>query len=211
MDPEFLTIRAVLEFHEQQLRLFGGLPGIGDPGALESAVFAPHNIYLYETKADIFDCAAAYAFHIAKNHPFNDGNKRTGLQSALAFLRLNGLSPSFTDNNFLYQMMDGVAAGTASPNLFASFLAQCCIAAWITRESLEASPKELPAIFSKEMSAAEFDAVSIDYLTSKLRSILIERCEQYWVNSARTSAIPILVESLVFPQVREDLRRQFEM
>ena len=88
--PLFLTKEQVLAYHQQQLHLFGGQAGVGDEGLLESALVQPHNTYLYDSTADLFDMGAAYAFHIAKNHPFNDGNKRTALQAALGFLGLNG-------------------------------------------------------------------------------------------------------------------------
>lgn len=90
-DPLFLTLDEVLSLHEDQLRLFGGSEGIRARGALESAVAMPAatfgGTYLH---SDIFEMAAAYAFHIAENQPFVDGNKRTGLNAALVFLDLNG-------------------------------------------------------------------------------------------------------------------------
>jgi death-on-curing protein len=77
--------------HDDQLRHFGGTTGIRDLGALESAVAVPaatfDGRYLH---ADVFEMAAAYAFHIAENQPFLDGNKRTGLNAAIVFLDLNG-------------------------------------------------------------------------------------------------------------------------
>jgi len=77
--------------HEEQLHHFGGSAGIREQGALESAVAVPASTfdggYLH---ADLFEMAAAYAFHIAENQPFLDGNKRTGLYAAIVFLDLNG-------------------------------------------------------------------------------------------------------------------------
>jgi death-on-curing protein len=90
-DPDFLTVEDVLELHDDQLRLFGGGSGIRDRGALESAVAVPQasfdGAFLHE---GLFAMAAAYAFHIAENQPFVDGNKRTALNAALVFLDLNG-------------------------------------------------------------------------------------------------------------------------
>jgi hypothetical protein len=81
----------VLALHDDQLRLFGGSAGVRDRGALESAVATPEatfdDEFLHE---DLFQMAAAYAFHIAENQPFVDGNKRTGLNAALVFLDVNG-------------------------------------------------------------------------------------------------------------------------
>jgi death-on-curing protein len=91
LEPEFLSVDDVLSMHEDQLRHFGGTAGIRDLGALESAVAVPSATfdgrYLH---ADVFEMAAAYAFHIAENQPFLDGNKRTGLNAAIVFLDVNG-------------------------------------------------------------------------------------------------------------------------
>lgn len=90
-DPIFLTVEDVLALHDDQVRLFGGSDGIRDSGALDSAVAMPESTFdgsfLHE---DVFQMAAAYAFHIAENQPFVDGNKRTGLNAAIVFLDLNG-------------------------------------------------------------------------------------------------------------------------
>jgi death on curing protein len=78
-EPLFLSVADVLGLHDDQLRLFGGSAGVRDQGALESAVAMPEatfdDEFLHE---DIFHIAAAYAFHIAENQPFVDGNKRAG-------------------------------------------------------------------------------------------------------------------------------------
>ena len=86
-EPEFLTVEDVLQIHDEQLSAYGGATGIRDQGLLESAVAMPQasfgGAYLHE---DLPHMAAAYAFHIAQNQPFLDGNKRTGLVAALVFL-----------------------------------------------------------------------------------------------------------------------------
>lgn len=90
-DPLFLTVEEVLMLHEDQLRLFGGAGGVRDSNALESAVMTAaatyDGVFLHE---DLFHMAAAYAYHIAENQPFVDGNKRTALNAALVFLDING-------------------------------------------------------------------------------------------------------------------------
>ncbi|MFL5293347.1 MAG: type II toxin-antitoxin system death-on-curing family toxin [Myxococcales bacterium] len=89
-DPEFLDVDDVLALHERQIAEFGGSPGIRDLGLLESAVAMPQATFGGGFVHDSpFAQAAAYAFHIAQNEPFIDGNKRTGLGAALVFLRLN--------------------------------------------------------------------------------------------------------------------------
>ena len=91
MAPRFLTLSELLEFHEELIRDFGGSPGIRDLGLAQSAVAMPQSGAGGEFfHAFPFEMAAAYAYHIAQNHPFVDGNKRTAFASALTFLELNG-------------------------------------------------------------------------------------------------------------------------
>ena len=90
-EPLFLTVDEVQDLHDDQLRRFGGAAGVRDLGALKSAVATPASTFdgkLLHT--DLFHMAAAYAFHIAENQPFVDGNKRAALNAALVFLDING-------------------------------------------------------------------------------------------------------------------------
>jgi len=80
----------VLAVHDEQLAIHGGLAGIRELGALQSALARPRNLVAYEDCEDVARLAAAYAFGIAKNHGFIDGNKRTALVTADLFLMLNG-------------------------------------------------------------------------------------------------------------------------
>jgi death-on-curing protein len=85
--PVFLTLDEVLALHEDQIRRYGGSPGLRDPGLLSSALgavsatFGGRFLHL-----SLFEMAAAYLFYLAQNRPFVDGNKRTALASALTFL-----------------------------------------------------------------------------------------------------------------------------
>jgi|SRR3954469_7168975 len=88
-EPEWLELDIVLDFHAEQLALFGGADGIRDPGLLESALARPINKFAYG-ETSLVALAAAYGFGIARNHPFIDGNKRTALTSVIVFLGLNG-------------------------------------------------------------------------------------------------------------------------
>lgn len=92
-EPDFLTVEDVTQIHDEQLAAYGGAAGVRDRGLLESAVATPQasfgETYLHE---DLAHMAAAYAFHLAQNQPFVDGNKRTGLVAALVFLDLNGVT-----------------------------------------------------------------------------------------------------------------------
>jgi death on curing protein len=84
----WLTVEEVVALHERQLRRFGGPSGIRDPGALESAINRPRNKWEYEG-AGMADLAASYAYGIARNHPFVDGNKRAAFIAMVLFLRKN--------------------------------------------------------------------------------------------------------------------------
>lgn len=90
-EPEWLDINIVIDFHTEQLALFGGPDGVRDLGLLESALTRPQNKLAYG-ETDLAALAAAYGFGIARNHPFIDGNKRTALASMIVFLNLNGLA-----------------------------------------------------------------------------------------------------------------------
>lgn len=88
--PEFLTLDEVLFLHDESIRRFGGSYGLGDQGLVESALGAAQNTFHYGG-GDLFAIAATYAFHLAESQAFTDGNKRTAVASALAFLRKNGI------------------------------------------------------------------------------------------------------------------------
>lgn len=89
-EPRFLSVADVELLHEQGLDAFGGLRGTRDEGLLESAVMQAQQDFFYG-EADLSGIAAAYAFHIAQNQPFIDGNKRAAVTSSLAFLKMNGV------------------------------------------------------------------------------------------------------------------------
>lgn len=87
---KYLTIEQILRLHDAAVEKFGGLKGIRDLNLLISAIEMPKAaIFGEDLHPTIYDKAAAYLFHIVCNHPFNDGNKRTGAGSAYLFLRLN--------------------------------------------------------------------------------------------------------------------------
>lgn len=108
-EPVWLTPDLVKAIHDRQLRVFGGPAGIRDEGALESALGRPVNRWAYES-AGLPELAAAYAFGIARNHPFVDGNKRAALLSLVTFLGLNGID-FVADEAEAVVMIRGVAAG----------------------------------------------------------------------------------------------------
>ena len=111
MTPRFLRVEDVLKIQELQLAKNGGLAGTRDPNLLESAVMQPMATFggqfLHE---DLFVMGAACLFHLVKNHPFLDANKRTGLVTALAFLKLNAVEVADPDA-LLYDATMAVAEG----------------------------------------------------------------------------------------------------
>jgi death-on-curing protein len=89
--PAFLATDQVLEIHAYQIQHHGGDAGVRDFSLLDSALAMPRQAFGGEfVHADLAAMAAAYLFHIVKNHPFADGNKRTGMHTAIVFLTLNG-------------------------------------------------------------------------------------------------------------------------
>jgi death-on-curing protein len=122
--PEFLEINDVLTIHQILLEQLGGMPGIRDEGLLESAVSQPKATFFGELlHSTIHAQAAAYLYHLAKNHPFLDGNKRTAFGAMEAFLRLNGYNLNFSDEQ-AYQIVLQVAEGEISKEDLAQLLEQ---------------------------------------------------------------------------------------
>jgi death on curing protein len=89
-EPFWLTRQIIIAIHDEQLAIHGGASGLRDEGLLESALDRPRNKWSYEN-AELPELAAAYAFAIARNHPFVDGNKRTSLLALYTFLGVNGI------------------------------------------------------------------------------------------------------------------------
>lgn len=90
LEIEWLTAEMVVAIHDEQLAIHGGPSGVRDAGALESALDRPRNKWAYE-QAELPELAAAYAYGMARNHPFVDGNKRTALLALYTFLGINGV------------------------------------------------------------------------------------------------------------------------
>ena len=106
--PQFMPRASGDYLHHRSLTEYGGQDGIRDECAHESAIIQPVNVYHY-AQGDIYDIAATYAFHIAQNQPFIDGNKRTGMAMALSCLQANGVDISKFDGSVLYDAMIAIA------------------------------------------------------------------------------------------------------
>ena len=89
-NPRWIDERALLLLHSETLAEHGGLAGVRDPGLLDSALARPRNLHAYEPESDLARLAAAYGFGLARNHPFNDGNKRAAFLAIGLFLQING-------------------------------------------------------------------------------------------------------------------------
>ncbi|MBX3324351.1 MAG: type II toxin-antitoxin system death-on-curing family toxin [Nitrospira sp.] len=100
-EPRFLSVEDVIDIHADQIERYGGSLGVRDVEMLRSAIGMPEagfgNQYLH---TDLFEMAAAYLYHIVQNHPFIDGNKRTGTMAAFVFLKLNGHTLDADESTF---------------------------------------------------------------------------------------------------------------
>jgi len=119
--PLFLDIEQVMRLHASMVERYGGTEGTRDVGLLQSAVAMPQMAYGGEyLHADVFEMAAAYLYHIVQNHPFIDGNKRTGAAAAIIFLAMNGIEIE-ADEDGLVELTLAVAEGKASKREIADF------------------------------------------------------------------------------------------
>jgi death-on-curing protein len=118
----YLSVEEVIAMHDAFLQKFGGLPGIRDINLLMSAVETPKSrMFGQDLYPTVYDKAAAYLYHIICNHPFNDGNKRTGFGSALLFLKANSI-PIVFDKKKYENLVVEVANGKVKKEEIARFL-----------------------------------------------------------------------------------------
>lgn len=119
--PVWVLRDVVFAAHDLSLAQFGGGAGIRDVAMLDSALGKPINLIAYG-KPSLFDLAASYAFGIIKNHPFVDGNKRTGFVVAVVFLEINGITFRASEVSAALQTM-ALAAGEISESAYSDWLA----------------------------------------------------------------------------------------
>jgi len=124
-EPGWLTVEAVLAFHEQLVAEHGGSPLLRDRGLLESALAAPKN-YVAHGEGDLFVLAAAYANGITRNHPFADGNKRTAFIAAYTFLGMNGLELVAPEAEAV-KFTEGLSDHSISKVEFTAWLRRSCV------------------------------------------------------------------------------------
>lgn len=120
-EPEWLSKALIHAIHDEQLAEHGGGTGVRDDGLLESALARPQNSLAYDAAADLATLAAAYAFGLARNHPFVDGNERTAFVAAEVFLELNGMTVTASDEDCVLTMLR-LAAGEMEESAYAAWL-----------------------------------------------------------------------------------------
>jgi len=123
-EPVWIDETDVHAFQLELLSMFGGLSGVRDAGLLESALARPRQLFTYG-EATLYQLAAEYAVEIVKNHPFLDGNKRTGFLAAALFLEVNGLRFAASEETVVIHTL-GLAAGEINGVEYADWLEASC-------------------------------------------------------------------------------------
>ena len=121
----FLSREAVVALQRESLSEHGGLDGIRDEGLLQSALHRCEQRAHYEPDASLAVLAASLAFGLARNHPFNDGNKRIALVASFAFLEINGRSVTAPEVE-VYEIFMALAAGELTEDQLADWFARSC-------------------------------------------------------------------------------------
>jgi|SRR6267378_6475673 len=130
-EPIWIDERDALALHDRLIALDGGAPGLRDPGLLQSALARPQQLHSYGDNPDIIDMVVAYLAGIVRNHPFVDGNKRTGFLLGVLFLELNGYRFTASEESAAQAILS-LAAGT---------LDESALAAWLRSNAKRLSPR----------------------------------------------------------------------
>ncbi len=120
-EPLWIDVRDALSLHDRLLALDGGAPGVRSQALLESALARPQQLYAYGNSPNVVDLAVAYIVGIVRNHPFVDGNKRTGFVIGVLFLELNGHRFTANEEDAAEAVMQ-LAAGKMSEAAFAIWM-----------------------------------------------------------------------------------------
>ncbi len=122
MDVKFLELPEILDIHDVLIKIYSGSFGVRNMGLLDSALNVPssgHGTAYFHP--DLYEMAAAYAYHLIKNHPFVDGNKRTGIAAMIVFLKLNGIQINMSDRTGIKLGVD-IAVDKVNKNQIAEIL-----------------------------------------------------------------------------------------
>ncbi|MBV9108702.1 MAG: type II toxin-antitoxin system death-on-curing family toxin [Gemmatimonadetes bacterium] len=120
-EPQWLTRAIVEAIHHEQIEEHGGSFGTRDEGLIDSALSRPHSKWQYDPSADLFTLAAAYAFGLAKNHGFIDGNKRVAFMAAYVFLGIHDVEVEAQEPEVV-EVMTALASGEVSEQEMANWL-----------------------------------------------------------------------------------------
>jgi death-on-curing protein len=120
-DPVWIDERDTLTLHDRLIALHGGAAGLRDDRLLKSALARPQQHFAYAESADVIGMAAAYTAGIVRNHPFVDGNKRTGFVVGILFLELNGYRFTASEEDTAQAVLE-LAAGNLDETGYSSFL-----------------------------------------------------------------------------------------
>jgi death-on-curing protein len=120
-EPRWLTRLVLDAIHTDQMREHGGLRGVRDENLLESALASARQRWHYDTRADLADLAATYAFSLVSSHPYRDGNKRIGFLAAVTFLGINGLDFEAAEEEVVTQIVM-LAQGRLSQDQLATWI-----------------------------------------------------------------------------------------
>jgi death on curing protein len=120
-EPVWILREALVTLHDESIARDGGIHGVRDSGLLDSALARAQNTFGYENVSDVPRLAANYAFGLAKNHPFADGNKRAAFLAAGTFLRINGLRLTASQTDATRTMYD-LASSKIDEDTFAAWL-----------------------------------------------------------------------------------------
>jgi death-on-curing protein len=118
-EPTWIDERDALALHDRLLALDGGAPGLRDEGLLQSALARPRQLHAYGGNPDLVDMASAYITGIVRNHPFIDGNKRTGFLVGVLFLELNGFHFTATEESAAQAILSLASGSLDEPALTA--------------------------------------------------------------------------------------------
>lgn len=185
--PRFVSKEEALAYHAVSIAEYGGADGLRDAGALDSALAMPMQGFSGEYAHKFpFEMAAAYAFHIAKNHPFIDGNKRAALMCCGAFLRINGWN----------LIAEGTSAADTIVSLVENRIDKAEIAAW-----LEQNCRQRPSLELRDY----FSVLSFSKVREFVRSVVISGDERELAATRGEAcvAVPVIAEFLA---ALDDLR-----
>ena len=123
VEPLWLSYERLLTIHGIQIERFRGVPGVKDRNLVESALSNPRNLFHYDDVDDLLTLAVRLCYAIAKNHGFNDGNKRAAFAGMGVFLELNGFTIAINDDTLAGRMVEGLIDGSISEEEFADDIA----------------------------------------------------------------------------------------